>query len=521
MVTLPTPRLSRRRFGALLMAGALTAGALMASGWSPAHAADKTVLTTRIGSDIANLDPARIFQIENQTIATQIYDGLVKYDEATNAIVPDLAESWTVSEDGKTYTFKLHEGVTWHKGYGPFTSEDVKYSFERVLDPATGSNYKGQFAAIETVAAPAPDTVVITLKQPNSGFLHKVTAFNQGWIVSKKAMEELGKDKYQTNPIGTGPFVFESWTPGREVRLSANPAYFAGAPQVDELLFRLIKDETAAAVALENGEIDIFFGLQQPAVIDRLKKSDAVTVHDRDANHTLNLVLNMQNKPLDDLRVRQAVIYALNRKGLIDGFFKGTKSPANSILTPSFVEFTDDVPSYPYDPEKAKALLAEAGATGAEIEIVAPTFNPYDKIAVAIAADLEAVGFKPKITVVERGAYLQARNKGEIDTVITGIVGAPDPDSPIISMLSKSAFPPGLNTAHYEGIEDLIVAAGQAKTPQERKDVYGEIQKKVATDIPVVPLYTDHLFIATNNKVKGFVQNSLFTMNAYPVSIEE
>ncbi|MCW2305875.1 ABC transporter substrate-binding protein [Rhodobium gokarnense] len=509
-------QLSRRRFGAILVAGMLGAGLV-----SPAFAADPVVLTTRIGSDIGNLDPARIFQIENQTVATQIYNGLVKYDEATNEIVPDLAKSWEVSEDGTTYTFHLNDGVTFHKGYGPMTSDDVKFSFERVLDPETGSNYKGQFAAIDTIETPDPMTVVITLKAPNSGFLHKVAAFNQGWIVSRKALADIGKDQYLTNPIGTGPFVFEKWTPGREVRLVANKDYFEGAPKVDELLFRLIKDETAAAVALENGEIDIFFGLQEPAVISRLQASDKVTVLDRDANHTINLVLNTTNKPLDDLKVRQAIIHALNRKGLIEGFFKGTKSEAASVLTPSFQEFTDDVATYAYDPEKAKALLEEAGATGAEIELVAPAFNPYDKVVVALAADLEAVGFKPKITVLERGAYLQARNKGEVDTVITGVVGAPDPDSPILSMLSRSAFPPGLNTAHYEGIEDLIQAAGTATSTEERKKVYAEMQKKVAEDLPVVPLFTDHLFIAHTNKVKGFTQNSLFTMSAYPVSIEE
>ncbi|ALG72949.1 ABC transporter substrate-binding protein [Azospirillum thiophilum] len=504
---------TRRQFGSLLAVGALVAG----SGWPLGADAAPPVLRVRIGSDIGNLDPARIFQIENQTVATQIYNGLVKYDEATNALVPDLATSWEISDDGTVYSFALRSGVFWHKNYGPFTSDDVKFSFERVLDPQTGSSYSSQLASIKSVETPTPDRVVITLKEPNSGFLHKVSAFNQGWILSRKALGEIGEKAYALNPVGTGPFVFQVWTPGREVKLSANKEYFAGAPKVEELLFRVIKDETAAAIALENGEIDIFFGLQQPEVIQRLKGAGQVTVHDRDANHTINLILNTGIKPLGDLRVRQAISHAINRKALIDGFFKGTKTEASGFLTSSFQEFTDAVPAYPYDPQKAKALLKEAGVGPFTLDLVAPGANPYDKIVVPIASDLAAIGIDAKIKVLERGAYLQARNKGSVPTCITGVVGAPDPDSPILSMFAKSSFPPGLNTSHYEGIEDLIAAARQAKDDAARKEVYGKIQAKVMGDAPIVPLYADRLYIAHTKAVTGFVQNSLFTMSAYPV----
>ncbi|CAO3433769.1 ABC transporter substrate-binding protein [Azospirillum doebereinerae] len=516
MVGINRNGVTRRQFGTLLAAGS----AMAASGLSfAALAADTPVLRVRIGSDIGNLDPARIFQIENQTVATQIYSGLVKYDEATNAIIPDLATEWTVSPDGTVYSFALRGGVAWHKTFGAFSSDDVKFSFERVLDPQTGSSYRGQFASIKSVEAPSPDRVVITLTEPNSGFLHKVSAFNQGWIVSRKALAELGDKAYALNPIGTGPFVFESWVPGREVTLSANKAYFGGAPKVDGLLFRVIKDETAAAIALENGEIDIFFGLQQPEVIQRLKGGGKVTVLDRDANHTINLVLNTAIKPLNDVRVRQALYHAINRKALIDGFFKGTKTEATSVLTAAFQEFSSS-PGYAYDPQKAKALLREAGVSGFTLDLVAPGANPYDKIVVPIASDLAAVGIDAKIKVLERGAYLQARNKGTVPTCITGVVGAPDPDSPILSLFAKSSFPPGLNTSQYGEIEDLIAAAAKAQGPEARKAVYDRIQAKVMADVPVIPLYADRLFIAHTKKVAGFVQNSLFTMSAYPVSLE-
>lgn len=507
--------LSRRQF-TLGVAGAaalnLVAPAARAQG-------QPKLLRVRLGSDIANLDPARIFQVENQTVATQVYSGLARYDEKTNNIVADLATNWDVSADGTVYTFHLRKNVQWHKNFGTLTSDDVRFSFERVLDPKTGSNYTGQLAAISKIDTPDANTVVITLKAPNSGFMHKMTNLNQGWIVSRKAVTEMGDRKHALNPIGTGPFVFESWTPGQEVRISANKAYFGGAPKVDGVLFRVIRDENAAATALTNGEIDIFFALQEPAVIARLKEDANVKVLDRPADHTINFVLNMNYKPLDDLRVRQAIMHGINRDALIAGLFKGTKGSAYSVLTPAFLEYTEDVPKYPYDPVKARALLAAAGQPSFSMDIIGVGFSPYDKIVVPIASDLSAIGIKTRIQVLERGAYLQARSGGKIPNAITGVVGAPDPDSPIISMLAKSSFPPGLNTSHYAGVDDLITQAAAAKDEPARKAAYQKILQKSMTDLPVVPLYADRLFIAHSNKVQGFVQNSLFTMNAYPVSL--
>jgi peptide/nickel transport system substrate-binding protein len=360
---------------------------------------------------------------------------------------------------------------------------------------------------------------VITLKAPNSGFLHKVANFNQGWVVSRKALTAMGDRKHSLSPVGSGPFVFDSWTPGQEVRLSANKAYFGGAPALDGVLFRVIRDENAAATALENGEIDVFFALQEPAVIARLKQSPAVTVLDREADHTIDLVLNTTVKPLDDVRVRQAIMYGINRDAMIKGLFKGTKSPAFNVLTSSFQEYTTDVPHYTYDPSKAKALLAAAGASSFSLDLVTVALNPYDKVVVPIASDLSAIGIKAKIVILERGAYLQARSKGTIPTAITGVVGAPDPDSPIISLFAKASFPPGLNTAHYAGVDDLIAGAALARDEPARKAMYKKILQKTMTDLPAIPLYADRLFVAHSKAVKGFVQNSLFTMNAYPVSL--
>lgn len=510
---------SRRQF--VTLAGAAGVAAALPINFAtvmPALAAGKT-LRVRIGSDISVLDPAQIFQLENQTVAGHVFNGLVKYDQETNKIVPDLATSWEMSDAGKAITFKLRPGIKFHKGYGPCTSDDVKFTLERVLDPKTASKYRGQLEGLSAVETPDAQTVRIVLSGPNSGFLHKLTAFNQGWIVSRKAITEMG-EKAKLNPIGTGPFVFEKWTPGSEVRLSANSEYFEGAPKFETLILRVIRDETAAAIALEKNEIDIFFSMQQPQIIDRLKKEASITVLSRDANHTINLVLNTSVKPLDDVRVRRAIAHGMNRKALVDGYFKGTKGEGVSVLTKSFAEYTDDVPKYPYDPDKAKALLKEAGATSFKFEITSVGLSPYDKLVVPLANDLSQIGIQTSIRILERGAYTQARNSGNVMSCVTGVVGPPDPDSPLVSLYASKSFPPGMNTARYDAVDKLLEAASEAMGEDARKAAYKAILQKTMSDIPVIPLYADRLFVAHTDAVQGLVQNSLFTVYTYPVSLK-
>ncbi len=510
-------RLSRRQFNQFAvagLAGTLASPALVAA----ARAAEDTVLRVRLQGDIGNLDPARIFQIENQTVAGNIYNGLVKYDDATGAIVPDLATRWDISDDAKVFTFHLRPGVSWHKGYGPFSADDVKFSIERVLDPATNSSYRAQYEGV-TVEVVDPTTVRLVLERPNPRLLHRVSAYNQGWLVSRKAVTEIGHQAYALRPIGTGPFVFEKWTPGLEVRLSANPDYFGGKPKLDGLLFRVIKDETAASIALTNGEIDVFFSMQQPEVIDKLKQTPGIRVETRPASYVMNLVMNTRVKPLDNLQVRQAVAYGVDRGALISGFFRNTKLPASTALTSAFPEFTDDVTHYPYDPDKARALLKAAGPGPYEIQLAVPAVSPFDKIVIPIADNLSAVGFTPKIMPLERGTYLAARNKGTLMTCVTGVAGPADADNPLMALYAKSSFPPGLNTARYDGAEDLFAQLQVEQDPAKRLALYHQIQQRTMVDLPTLPLYTVTVYVAMGAKVQGLVQNALATLNCASISL--
>lgn len=493
-------------------------GVLAAPGEAPAQ---ERVLRVRIGSDMTGLDPARLFNIENQTLTNHIYNGLVRYEyERGGAIAPDLAERWELSPDGKTYTFHLRKGVKWHKGYGELTAEDVKYSYERVLDPKTASRYKGEFKLVEAIEVVSPHVVRIRLRAKYPGFLNKVAAYNQGFIVSRKAMEKLG-EQYATNPVGTGPFVFESWSPKNQVVLVANKDFFGGAAKIDRIIFRVIQEETTAEIALQRGEIDIFYALQNPEVIGRLSKASGIKVHRRTANHTINLVLNSSFEPFSKPLVRRAVAHALNLKALREAFFGGLKDQPNWVLTSSFEEGARDLTEWPYDPERAKALLKEAGfPSGFKFTFTTLALQPYDKIAVVLADDLRKAGIDVSVQVLERAAYLAARSAGTPHAVITGVTGPADPDQPLWNLLHSSSFPPGLNTARYSGVDNVLEAAQIELDRAKRLALYRKIQEKLREDVPVIPLYNDVLFAASRDTVKGFAPDPQFTMWSYGVSLE-
>ncbi len=482
------------------------------------QAAEK-VLKIRMGGGIAGIDPATIFQIENQSIALNVYNGLVKYNEKTNDIEPDLATSWNISGGGKVYTFNLRKGVKFHKGFGAFTAEDVKYSYDRVVKPETGSRYSGEFQNVVKTEILNPYKIRFTLKKAFN-FLHKV-AINQGHIVKKAAVEKFGDD-YPLNPVGTGPFVFDKWIQGSEVHLVANKDYFEGPPKIDRVVMIVIKEETAAEIAFLNREIDIFWAMRSADVIKRLKKDSRVTVQARPANHTINFVLNTTYKPLGNKKVRQAIAHAINRKAIVEDFFQNLMGIARSAaLTSNFPEYSDNVRQYKYDPERAKKLLAEAGyPQGFDLDVIGISLFPYSEIPVIIAEDLRKVGINPTIKIIERSAYGQARAKGEIQTAITGIVGGPDPDHPLWRLYHTSSYPPGMNTAQYGAIDSLLEEAQVEQDPKRRLKLYEQIQQQVVEDIPVIPLYEAFLYQAINNNVKGLELNSMATINFYPVSMD-
>lgn len=484
-----------------------------------AQQAPASVLRIRIGSDVTSFDPHRPSTIENTSFSVHVYDGLFGYNLRTMTIEPRLVREYSVSEDGLTYTFHLREGVQFHRNFGELTAEDVKFSYERVLNPATASPWRADLRSIASITTAGKYTVVIRLSAPNANFLHALTSRNQALILSKRAIEQMGND-WALNPVGTGPYMFEAWRPGERVLLRANPNYFRGRSPIDRVELVLIPEETSAEIALLNREIDVFFALQSPEIIQRLQARNGVTVDSRPALISCHLVLNSTVRPLNDVRVRRAMAHAVNRDSLVRDFFRGTKVLTATPLTPEYQEYTTEVPQYPYDPARARALLAEAGlAGGFDFHYITVALAPYDQFPVAVAEDLKAVGIRVRLTVMERAAYGAARAAGTIPSATTCPSNSPNPDTLLRGLVHSDGFPPGVNTARYSGADQLLNAAQRERDPARRLDLYRQAQRQIMTDVPTIPLYADRLFTARHNGVEGVLTSAAFWVESYGATV--
>ena len=227
-------------------------------------------ITVRNDVDFSFMDPALITNSNDYTIAVNIYSGLLKFNPKTMEPEPDLAKSWSVSPDGLTYTFQLRNNVQWHKGYGKLTAKDVKYSFDRIMENRVKSRYRTDFSNVREVEAVNDYTVKIHMKAPDMSFVRKVLVYRPGYIVNQKAIETLGT-KYNSSPIGTGPFIFDRWDPGSKTVLVANKDYFLGPPKLQKATFLVINEESVAQLALEKGELDLVV-FQSLDPLESLKK---------------------------------------------------------------------------------------------------------------------------------------------------------------------------------------------------------------------------------------------------------
>jgi peptide/nickel transport system substrate-binding protein len=346
-----------------------------------------------------------------------IYEGLTKI-AADGSVTPLLAESWSVSPDQKTYTFKLHGGIRFQNGE-PFTAADVKFSFERNAAEGSTNKEKPVYANIAAIEAPDPLTVVLRLKQVNANFLFNLGE-NTGVILEPKSAASDA-----THPIGTGPFTFDSWVKGASITLAKWPGYRdAAAIKLDRVTFRIVNDPAAQVAGLLAGDIDAFprFG-----ALDSLKQfqSDArFTVTIGSTEGKTIVAINNKRKPFDDLRVRRAIAAAIDRKAIIDGASNGMGVPIGSHYTPNDPFYIDLTGLSPYDPAKAKALLKEAGVSlPLKVTLTLPP-PPYARQGGQIvAAELAEIGIDARIEMVEWAQWLDGvyKNKNYDLTLISHV----------------------------------------------------------------------------------------------------
>jgi peptide/nickel transport system substrate-binding protein len=342
----------------------------------------------------------------DEVVYANLFEGLTRIDR-NGVVQPGLAESWSVSEDGLTYTFALREGVAFHDG-SALDAEDVVFSINRAMAEDSVNAQKGLFEPIEAVAADGSHGVIITLKRPTGHFL-----FNLGWGDAVIVAPESA-DSNKTLPIGTGPFRFDRWVQGDRIELTRNEDYWGEAAALQRAAFQIVPDPSAAVAAMLAGDLDAFPNFPAPESIIQFEADPRFTVKIGTTEGETILAMNNGRPPLDDLKVRQAIAHAVDRQSIIDGAMFGYGTPIGSHFAPHHPAYADLTGRYAHDPEKAKALLAEAGhAGGLSLTLKLPPPSYARRGGEIIAAQLAEIGIEAEIIPIEWAQWLDQVFKGK------------------------------------------------------------------------------------------------------------
>ncbi len=362
--------------------------------------AARTDLVIGVALEAPTLDPtANAAAAVDEIVYANVFEGLTRIG-AKGEVLPALAESWEISADGKTYTFKLRTGAKYHDGT-PFDAADVKFSLDRARAPDSTNAQKALFEAIDTVEAVDPATVKVTLKNPQGDFL-----YNMGWGDAVIVAEETAAGNAE-KPVGTGPFKFESWAKGSSVTIVKNPDYWGTPAALDKAEFRVIPDAAAATAALLAGDVQAFPNFPAPEAVDQLRADARFAVVIGATEGETILSTNNKKPPFDNIKVRQAIAHTIDRKAIIDGAMFGQGTPIGSHFSPASDAYVDLTGTYPRDIEKAKALMKEAGLEGgikATLKLPPPTYARRG--GEIIAAQLREIGINLEIVPVEWAQWL-------------------------------------------------------------------------------------------------------------------
>ncbi|MFW5942361.1 MAG: ABC transporter substrate-binding protein [Chloroflexota bacterium] len=367
------------------------------------EAAEPRILRVRLYGDIQNLDPA--FQIsENDTVvANAVMEGLVRYCPNSYDICDQLAEELEESEDGLQIRFKLREGVMWHDGYGELTAEDVKYSFERFIDPDLDAAYADDWATLDHVEVIDDYNGIIHLKEPFAPLWNSTLPVGSGTIVSKAWVEEVGVETFGTSIIGTGPYTFAEWRPQEMVVLEKNPDYWGEEPYWDEIRLIPIEDDKAAEVALESGDLD--FSLISLPSVERFESNSNFEVVSHPSLNYHWIALNVQHPKLEDPDVRWAVIYGIDVPSILQAAYQGQVERECALIPPGLVGFWEDAPCYERDVEKAREHLAAAGLDSLDLRLDLQDTAEERIIGEIVQANLAEVGINVELNPMDSSTY--------------------------------------------------------------------------------------------------------------------
>ncbi|MBZ9938460.1 ABC transporter substrate-binding protein [Mesorhizobium sp. BR1-1-16] len=511
--------LSRRTF--LGAAGA--AGIAAGFGFSfEANAQDAGAITMALAvRGLNGLSPQQPGTVgADNWVMFQIYEGLVKVPDGNYAnrpedFLPSLAESWESTSDALTWTYHLRKGVQFHKGYGEMTADDVLFCYNRQLDPKTVTVNKLYFKNIASIEAPDAYTVVIKLTQPDPMFNGTVVSTLSAGIMSRKAFEEKGAG-FNFDPIGTGPFQLESYDDAQGAMLVAFPDFHGEKAAAERLTFTFIADTTARTLAFASGQIDMIDGVRSPGWIESMQQRSADTKFDVTSPGSFNFLhLNLTRKPLDDIRVRQAIRYAIDNEQIAQAYGAVAKPMVGLIASQFEGSVTkDELPAdlkYNYDPEKAKALLAEAGlGGGVTIPCYVSQREDYQTIMLIVQEQLRTVGITLDMPVIEHNTF-HADNRNDKNAMPLNSTSYPPlPLNIFAQQVSgpaavKADGTGGGNYSHYgvviPGVDQLLDQARQEPSFEARTAIFKQIETKILSDLPCLGIITLGYVVARNPRV--------------------
>lgn len=436
------------------------------------------VLKIRIYRDIKNMDPAMRVANVDQEISSAVFSGLVTYAPNSYEIRNDLAEKIEVSPDGKEITFKLREGVKFHKGNGEVTAEDVKYSFERFIDPNLKSPYKGDWETLDRVEVIDKYTGKIILKKPFAPLWHTTLPHVSGFVIPKGYVEKVGVEKFATDIVGTGPYYLDKWEPNQKVVLKRNPDYFGQAPYWDEIDFIYIKDDQAAEVALRSGEVD--FSPVSLGSYAQFKADDKFKTIKLPQLRYQWIGLNVENPKLKDVNVRNAIRYAIDVPSIIQAAYNGQVEQETGIIAPGLLGYWKDAPVYKRDVAKAKEFLAKAGIKTLDLRIDVedtPEFRTWAEVA---QQNLKDVGINLEINPLDYASYWEigSGDKGKNVELFTGSYDMqPDPSWATVWFTSDQVGVWNWMRWANKEFDQLHLQGLEALTDKEREEIYIKMQK--------------------------------------------